>query len=455
MGDLHLCEKNESYTNKKSIIEKYNIMENCCMTNTEFSSRASKNIGFNNKKFENIKTVHVKRSTDSIIESLNNSSRINTTLDNNQNDISKTSYINDVKFTGIKKTNMIIDVILNTKQTDIENDIIYKLKDKTVEFIKKASVKHNNKYSYENVEYINNSTHVKINCQQHGIFSQTPQGHLRGRGCRQCAIVKRITPIDEFKQKATKIHGEKYIYDNVVYINSDTNIKIICKIHGEFEQLPRNHLSGKGCQDCGGRVGIKFPQEKFIKKCIKIHGDIYNYDYVIYVNAYSKVNIICIKHGIFEQRPHKHLQGQGCPKCKNSKGELLIFNYFTNNNITFVTQRKFPDCFDKQLLRFDAYLEEYNLCIEFDGDQHYANYERFGGEEGYKGIVKRDNIKNKYCKNKEINLLRMSNRDMELNKIESILETAIKWIKENPKYYFIRDKWAKTKKFKKQLDNMV
>src|SRR3989338_4064496 len=412
MGDLHLCEKNESYTNKKSIIEKYNIMENCCMTNTEFSSRASKNIGFNNKKFENIKTVHVKRSTDSIIESLNNSSRINTTLDNNQNDISKTSYINDVKFTGIKRTNMIIDVILNTKQTDIENDIIYKLKDKTVEFIKKASVKHNNKYSYENVEYINNSTHVKIN-------------------------------------------GEKYIYDNVVYINSDTNIKIICKIHGEFEQLPRNHLSGKGCQDCGGRVGIKFPQEKFIKKCIKIHGDIYNYDYVIYVNAYSKVNIICIKHGIFEQRPHKHLQGQGCPKCKNSKGELLIFNYFTNNNITFVTQRKFPDCFDKQLLRFDAYLEEYNLCIEFDGDQHYANYERFGGEEGYKGIVKRDNIKNKYCKNKEINLLRMSNRDMELNKIESILETAIKWIKENPKYYFIRDKWAKTKKFKKQLDNMV
>src|SRR3989338_1538180 len=223
MGDLHLCEKNESYTNKKSIIEKYNIMENCCMTNTEFSSRASKNIGFNNKKFENIKTVHVKRSTDSIIESLNNSSRINTTLDNNQNDISKTSYINDVKFTGIKRTNMIIDVILNTKQTDIENDIIYKLKDKTVEFIKKASVKHNNKYSYENVEYINNSTHVKIN-------------------------------------------GEKYIYDNVVYINSDTNIKIICKIHGEFEQLPRNHFSGKGRQDCGGRVGIKFPQEKFIKK---------------------------------------------------------------------------------------------------------------------------------------------------------------------------------------------
>mgnify|MGYP001051942878 FL=1 len=343
--------------------------------------------------------------------------------------------------------------ISKTKSVITENRIRNKYNEET--FIEKATEIHNGIYSYENIEFVNISRAIEINCKEHGIFIQIPKEHLRGKGCRLCYTTSRRLTIDQFKEKAIKVHGEKYNYDNVVYINNDTNIKIICKIHGEFEQLPRNHLSGKGCQDCGGRTGIKFPHEKFIKKCIKIHGDRYNYDETVYINVSLKVRIKCQKHGIFEQNPRNHLKGAGCPKCKNSKGELLIFNYFTNNNITFVTQKKFADCFDKQLLRFDAYLEEYNLCIEFDGDQHYADYEIFGGEEGYKGILKRDGIKNKYCKNKEINLLRMSNRDMELNKIESILETATKWIKENPKYYFIRDKWGKTKKFKKQLHNLV
>ena len=117
-------------------------------------------------------------------------------------------------------------------------------------FISKAQQKHNNKYTYNNVVYVNSLTKVAITCPQHGDFLQTPAEHVRGRGCPNCAKSKKSST-KEFIDKAKLIHGNTYTYDNVVYTNNSTNVTITCIVHGDFEQTPNRHLSQKsGCPKC-------------------------------------------------------------------------------------------------------------------------------------------------------------------------------------------------------------
>jgi hypothetical protein len=122
----------------------------------------------------------------------------------------------------------------------------------TEEFIIDAYCKHGDRYNYRLVEYKNNKTKVKIICPIHGIFEQTPHGHLRGYGCLECGGSKRLTT-EEFIKKAKDIHGDKYDYSLVEYKNNKTKVKIICHEHGPFEQTPNDHLKGFGCPKCKGR----------------------------------------------------------------------------------------------------------------------------------------------------------------------------------------------------------
>jgi len=118
--------------------------------------------------------------------------------------------------------------------------------------------------------------------------------------------------LDQFIEKANKIHNRKYDYSKVDYINGHSKVTIICPEHGEFSQRPNPHLKG-GCIECSG---LKHKTtEEFVQKAIKVHGDKYDYSKSVYKNNHSKVTIICQKHGYFEQTPHGHLAKQGCPKC--------------------------------------------------------------------------------------------------------------------------------------------
>jgi hypothetical protein len=121
-------------------------------------------------------------------------------------------------------------------------------------FIEKAQKIHGNSYSYKEVSYINNRTPVSIMCPTHGIFKQTPEVHLSGHGCPECANIKRaeknIMTTSEFIAKAKNIHGDKYDYGKVEYVKYDTPVTIICPEHGEFQQKPYIHLDGSGCQKC-------------------------------------------------------------------------------------------------------------------------------------------------------------------------------------------------------------
>ena len=130
--------------------------------------------------------------------------------------------------------------------------------------------------------------------------------------------MRRLTT-EEFIEKSRKIHGDKYDYSHVRYVNNRTMVKIICPIHHEFEQVPSSHLQGIGCPECGhekvwenrGRITT----EDFIKRAIEVHGNRYDYSKVDYKNMHTKVCIVCPKHGDFFQMPYVHLNGQGCDKC--------------------------------------------------------------------------------------------------------------------------------------------
>ncbi len=125
----------------------------------------------------------------------------------------------------------------------------------TIEFINKALGIHGNFYDYSNVIYKHSGLKVKITCHLHGMFEQKCEHHLQGSGCPKCAINKRKLVVTkskgQFVEEAEKIHKNKYLYEEVKYINSKEKIIIICKSHGNFKQVPSEHLKGRGCPKCG------------------------------------------------------------------------------------------------------------------------------------------------------------------------------------------------------------
>jgi len=300
----------------------------------------------------------------------------------------------------------------------------------TKEFIEKARKVHGDKYDYSKVNYIKALKKIKIICPIHGEFLQVPSSHLQGYNCSFCGYdskkIKKTKPLQQFINEAQKIHGTLYDYSKVNYIKALKKIKIICKEHGIFEQTPSSHIQGHGCIKCAYKnkgFNRRTTLEIFLKKAKQIHGDKYDYSKVNYINSDTKIEIICRKHDNFLQTPNSHLNGSGCPKCRFSKGEIKIENFLKQNKINFINQKKFKECKNKYLLKFDFYLPNYNLCIEYDGKQHFESIPLFGGKKSFKKQQKRDQIKNEFCWNNNINLIRLSYKDKDfiLDKLQYTL----------------------------------
>lgn len=193
---------------------------------------------------------------------------------------------------------------------------------KTQLFIEKARLKHVISYDYSKVEYLTAKTKVIIGCVEHGDFLQTPMQHLTPSGCQLCSKLstKRRGTTENFIQRAVIKHGDTYDYHKSDYVLSNKNITIICKLHGEFQQTPSNHLAGNGCPECAqlnrnNKLSKTTPD--FINDAIEVHSDIFDYSKVEYVNSHTHVIIICKIHGEFSQSPSCHLSGKKCPKCYN------------------------------------------------------------------------------------------------------------------------------------------
>ena len=286
-------------------------------------------------------------------------------------------------------------------------------------FINKAICKYGDRYDYTLVNYINSITKVEIICKIHGTFWLRPDAHITKVGCPKCNGGGKDTQ-DEFIRKAIIKHDNKYDYSLVRYINSATKIEIICKIHGIFLISPVNHLVGNNCAKCSNRE--RKTTDIFIEQAIDIHGSKYDYSLVNYINNRINVKIICKKHNVFSQCPKDHLKGHGCKYCSTSVGEKLISESLIKLNIEYNTQYTFKDCkgVSGGSLPFDFYLPKHNMCIEYDGRQHYEPVTQFGGQIEFEKLKQNDLKRNNYCLDKNIKLFRIKYNDIS-NDLESFV----------------------------------
>ena len=278
-------------------------------------------------------------------------------------------------------------------------------------------------YNFDKTKYVNARTKLTYFCNICNSEKEQLPGPLRRNGCPDCSrksgTFKQTYTLSQFIEKAKNVHGNDtynydavkytYNYDAVKYTNISTKIKIKCNGCGNvLLQTPSTHLSGKGCYDC--KVLKPMPIEEFIERSEKVHGKgKYNYTLVHekYKNNRSLVDIKCNVCGnISTKSVNSHLTGHGCKYCNNSRGEETIAKVLKENNIQFEREKKIDGCKHKRLLKFDFYLNDFNACIEFDGRQHFEVVEYFGEQTLLENQI-RDGIKNKFCLNNNIPLLRI------------------------------------------------
>lgn len=227
---------------------------------------------------------------------------------------------------------------------------------------------------------------------------------------------KRLTK-ENFIERAKKIHNDKYDYSKVEYVNNSTKVCIICPEHGEFWQTPDSHLRGRGCPICRwkkAKNSIRKKQgltrEDFIEKAELIHGKKYDYSQVVYENTETNVCIFCPEHGEFWQRPHHHLHGSGCPICgRNDLSEIKLTNIIKDNFQNIIPQYK-PEFLieNGKQQSIDIYLPDFNIGIEYQGRQHFIPVSRFGGSSEYEKTVERDKRKLKKCAENGVKLIYFS-----------------------------------------------
>ena len=232
--------------------------------------------------------------------------------------------------------------------------------------------------------------------------------------------------LEEFITFSNKIHYNKYDYSKInEYINNKTYVSIICPEHGEFKQRADHHMQGKKCIACGYDIVASnqtYSFEELILKFSVIHNNKYTYNSNTgFTKCIDKIEIICPKHGLFLQKASTHLIGSGCKICYESKGEKQIAEQLSKYNILYYREHKFDECKDKKHLPFDFYIPSLNLCIEYDGLQHFKPIQRYGGLSYFNTIKKHDNIKNEYCFKNGINLLRIKYNENVVNSINNLL----------------------------------
>jgi len=200
------------------------------------------------------------------------------------------------------------------------------LKKTTESFIKDALKVHGNIYTYLKVKYVNSKQKVIITCKKHGDFLKSPNHFLKGQGCRVCSGKVKLTQ-ESFLKRAKIKHGSLYDYSQINIKSKIAKVKIICKQHGEFFQLPSNHLKGQGCPLCGKISSSQNQRQsltEFIKSVKKKHDNKYDYSKVNYKNSQTEVEILCPEHGQFFMKPNSHFNGQGCPVCGRQRAKEKV-----------------------------------------------------------------------------------------------------------------------------------
>lgn len=278
--------------------------------------------------------------------------------------------------------------------------------------------------------YINNATKIMHKCLIHNYeWKISPHNTLNGCGCPECKKEKskKILTYSHEKYIAKLLKVNENILVCETYVNAHIPILHKCLIDGhEWKVAPCSLLQGHGCPVCATMIAggkRKKTHDQYIKELITINRDIEVLGE--YIDAKTPILHRCKKdkHEWYV-RPFSVLQGSGCPKCSTSRGEKIIEKWLNKNNIQYNHQKIFQDCKHIRPLPFDFYLLNYNICIEYQGKQHYEPIEYFGGQKPFENQVLRDNIKKQYCKEHNIILFTIpyfSNVYEELEKLHNII----------------------------------
>lgn len=209
-------------------------------------------------------------------------------------------------------------------------------------FQQKATLKFKGKYNYEESIHIKNKDTILVNCNKHNIEFKVIAGyHLESKtGCCPGCVkdhtesikLKYTSTTEQFIEKAKNIYGDKYDYSKFIYTLARKKSILVCKVHGDFEISPNNHLRGKQCPDCSlfhaGKNKSSTAEKQFKQKASTVHKDKYSYSNFIYTKAKIKSKITCKTHGDFLCSPDNHLRGRGCPVCGKINSKFITLNKF-------------------------------------------------------------------------------------------------------------------------------
>jgi len=296
----------------------------------------------------------------------------------------------------------------------------------TADFILRSKAVHvGAEFTYGHTHYTGALRKVTITCPKHGDFEQVANDHLRhAAGCSGCVGNRRHTA-GTFCAAARQRHGIRYSYEGVVYVNNRTPVVIICRIHGPFSQRPGAHLARKsGCPQCAhirrrrarnkrlGRAAPPYTRGAFIAAAAALFPAL-DYSRVVYRAGHTKVTVVCPEHDEFTQTPNNHLAGTGCPRCRGSRGELLVRCALVSAGVEFVEQWQHPTLRHKQPLSIDFAVPSAHVLVEFDGVFHFRPV-RFPGQTveaaqaAFEGVRLRDAIKDQWATDNGWQMVRLS-----------------------------------------------
>lgn len=289
-------------------------------------------------------------------------------------------------------------------------------------------------------QYISAKTNIEAYCSVHDYtWFPRPCNLLSGFGCPLCGKEKRAKkrkkPIGDILKLLKEKHPSAEIISDISNItDTKSNVIMKCKIceytwSASISNLTKNN-NPTGCPECA--------KVRVANSCRKSLDDLKEQASLInttvepianYTNNHTPVLCRCTLHidTLFYQIPTTILKGSNsCPKCTTFKHEKIMLDVLDKYNLTYTPQKTFDGCIDIRKLPFDAFLEDYNIAIEYDGEGHYYPIPRYKGDDGscsFERAKLHDEIKNQYCEKNKINLIRIPY--WEQNNIENFLVSEL------------------------------
>lgn len=274
-------------------------------------------------------------------------------------------------------------------------------------------------YKLLSTTYKNATTKLRIQCKhnpQH-IFEMCWHNFQKGHRCGICGGKYKLT----YEFIKGQIESIGYTLISTEYKDNKTPITVKCDKNHEYETTWKDWRQNHRCKKCyheNRKLDFNYVKTEIEKEP----------GYVLlsteYVGSQCPLSVKCDKDHVYTTTWDCFKSGRRCPKCKCSKGEKAIEKYLKSIGLEYITQYRDPRCRNILPLPFDFYIKKINMLMEFDGDEHKMPIDFFGGEEKFEQVKKNDTIKNQFCIDNQIVLLRISYKN--LNRIEEILSSILR-----------------------------